>query len=345
VITPFLIFRLGESHFAVEVTSVVEIVPLPEITKLEESPGYVLGIVNLHGRVIPVVDMHMRFGYSPQAYGLEDCIVFLERLGKTIGVVANEAQVVQPFEPSDFASMSSYGFEVGEAIAPHDPQFIFGIATWGGKLVMGLNVENVLDLSQGLATRASDAFEVQAGSSLATAIRTPEAIAILRERSNKLAQESKFDEGAGSSPLAVVRIGEEFFGIGLDVIREFADLRNVTPIPCCPDHVLGQMNLRGDLITITDIGKALGILPSRKSPDRRVVIVNDANLAVGVIVDELLGVITPSQQHFSSRSGTSRPVDQEFRKGSIMDGPRTLSLIDLSILLRQESLIVNEKPS
>jgi purine-binding chemotaxis protein CheW len=143
----------------------------------------------------------------------------------------------------------------------------------------------------------------------------------------------------------VVRIGKEFFGIALDVIREFANLRNVTPIPCCPPHVLGQMNLRGELITIADIRNALGLDGIQNIEDRKVVVMNDSKLAAGVVVDELLGVIYPTDNDLSLTSQTAGPLEHVHRYGYVADGPRTLSLIDFPSFLRRGSLIVNEKPS
>ena len=316
---------------------------MPEISKLEEVPSYVAGTVHLRGKIVPVVDMHLRFGYPPLAYGLEDCIIFLDRQGKSIGIIANEAATVHNFDQSAFAPMSSYGFEIGQAVTLPDPQYICGVATWGSKIVMRLQVDNVLDLSQSLADRYGSGTGPHSDTSQFPSNTPSESTAVFRDRALKLAQEVDRDRSGGSAPLVVVRIGEEFFGFALEVIREFADFRNCTPIPCCPDHVVGQMNLRGDLITIADIGKPLGIPPIEKRSNSKVVVLNDAALAVGVVVDELLGVIYPTMVDISSTHRVDFQSGQEYHLGSTIDGQRTLSLIDLPNLLKQGSLIVNEK--
>ena len=344
-VTPFLIFRLSESFFGVEATSVLEIVPLPEITKLEEAPIYVVGIVHFHGRVVPIVDMHLRFGYSVQAHGLDDCIIFLERHGKVIGILVNDATVVHDFKQGDFAPMSSYGFEVAEGKSRPGHQFISGVASWEGKVIMRLDIDNMLDLSQSFV----DLYECGSGASNESQI-LPEGFTladreILRERALKLAEHDLSDQSESLAPLAVVRIGVEFFGIALEAIREFAELRNVSPIPCCPEHVIGQVNIRGDLITVTDVGRALGQGISQHSSDRKIVIMNDSTLTTGVIVDELLGVVYPKNSEINTTIGTSGFPEHGYRIGTMTDGPRTLSLIDLPNLLRQGSLIVNGRPS
>jgi len=326
--------------------AVLEIAPLPVISRLEEAPIYVIGVVHLHGRIVPIVDMHLRLGYAKQAYRLEDCIVFLERQGKTIGILVTEALAVQDLDEREFAPMSDYGAHAGVAEPELDHHFVLGIATWGEKMVMVLHVETLLHVSQSLADRygSSESLNSNAETPVPAEI-TPGEASILRERTIKLAQLAVNDERAASLPCAIARIGEEFFGIELEVVREFAELRHVTPIPCCPDHVIGQINLRGDLITIIDVSKTLSLPPLQRDVDRRVVVMNDSKLAVGVVVDELLGVVYLNTGDVSPAHRTSGSLDQGYRRGSVTDGPRTLSLIDLPALLRQRSLLVNEKPS
>ncbi len=69
--TSFLIFRLRDSRYAVETSSVCEIVPLLEIIPLEETPAYVVGVINLRGRIVPVADLNLRFGHPAQRFRLE----------------------------------------------------------------------------------------------------------------------------------------------------------------------------------------------------------------------------------------------------------------------------------
>jgi purine-binding chemotaxis protein CheW len=325
---------------------VLEIVPIPQIVKLEETPVYVVGEVNLHGRIVPIVDMNLRFGYPPEDYRLTDCIVFLERQGKTIGLLVNETLVVEDFNEGDFVPMSDYGANVEEAASESAPRFVLGVTTSGKRMVMALEVENLLNLSQSLANRNSGVQSHHANSSTLSQLNyTSQETAIIRERTIKLGQVAESDELTASIPHAVVRLGEEFFGVELGVIREFAEVHDLTPIPCCPEHIIGQINLRGDLFTIIDASKALGLPPIKESENRTLVIVNDTKLAVGIVVDELLGVADVNIGDLSPSLRGTGVQDRAYYRGSVSHGARTLSLIDLEALLRQGSLIVNEKPS
>ena len=78
---------------------------------------------------------------------------------------------------------------------------------------------------------------------------TDEERAVFRTRAHNLMQATESLEDAERIPLSIIQLGEECFGVGLGVVREFSHLRRVTAIPCCPPHIAGNMNLRGDILT------------------------------------------------------------------------------------------------
>jgi purine-binding chemotaxis protein CheW len=130
----------------------------------------------------------------------------------------------------------------------------------------------------------------------------------------------------------------------LQAIREFAELRSVTPVPCCPEHVVGQMNLRGDLITLMDIAKAMGLPAASARAGCKVVVLNNVELRAGVLVDEVLEVLYLPATDVTPVPASARASGQEYLRGTAPHGSRMLSLLDLPTLLMQESLIVNEEP-
>ncbi len=314
-----------------------EIVPLPEIVPLEETPHYVVGVFDLRGRIVPVIDLNLRFGHSPQRCRLEDCVIVLERAGSAIGLLVNEVQNVRDVTPEQRSPVPLY-----EAEAPSELPFLVGLVKSGEQVVMLLHLENLLSLAQSL--KASS----EAGESLQPVLSdvfcpdaAPEERAIFRERARSLARPLESQEQGGLLSLAVVRLGEEFFGIELQAIREFTELRSVTPVPCCPAHIVGQMNLRGDLITIIDIAGTLGLPSAQERARRNVVVVNSADLGAGVLVDALLDVLyLPTTDVMPVRTD-----GQTYLRGTASYGSQMLSLLDLPGLLMQDTLQVNEKPS
>ena len=306
---------------------------------LEETPRYILGVVNLRGQLVPVMDLNLRFGRASQRCRLEDCVVVLERAGSAVGIVVNEVLNVRDIAPEAVETAPSYGAE-----APTEFPFLMGLAKSGEQVLMLLHLENLLTLAPGLK-EGIDAGEIvlPVMTDAFCTDATPEEREVFRERARSLAQPPESQEKARLPALAVVRLGTEFFGIELQAIREFIELRSVTPVPCCPEHIVGQMNLRGDLITVIDIAGALGLPPKRGQAGRNVVVLNSAELGAGVLVDEVLDVLSLRAEDVTPSHATAHASGQEYLRGTAPYGSRMLSLLDLPALLMQDSLQVNEK--
>jgi purine-binding chemotaxis protein CheW len=315
-----------------------EIVPLPEIIPLEETPAYVVGVANLRGQIVPVIDLNLRFGHAPQPYRLEDCIVVLELGEIVIGILVNEVRNVRDVEPAERLPLPSYGADM-----PLDTQFLTGLLQTGEQIVMLLHLENLLRFSGELPAlpEVENLPPVRTDPFLLMSARDRD---ILRERTLQLSQPVESGEGADSTPLVVVRLGDEYFGIALQSIREFSEVHSLTPIPCCPDHIVGLMNLRGDLITVLDIAGSLGLASMRAHADRKIIVLNRSDGGVGVLVDDVLDVLTLSEKAMLPALSTVHSGGEDHRHGMLPYGKRMVSLLDLPALLMQQNLIVNEIP-
>ena len=78
VVTQFLTFVLGGETFAADVTRVREVMDLARITEIPQSPPEMLGVLNLRGSVVPVIDLRRKFGVTPSSKSREACIIVLE---------------------------------------------------------------------------------------------------------------------------------------------------------------------------------------------------------------------------------------------------------------------------
>ena len=73
-------------------------------------------------------------------------------------------------------------------------------------------------------------------------------------------------------------------------MREFTDIRQVTPVPCTPDRIIGNMNLRGEILTLVDIRNVLNMSADTISLYKAIV-VEIEDLVAGIVVDEILNII------------------------------------------------------
>ncbi len=92
----FLTFMVGREEYAIEIKYVTEIIGgIQAITEVPEVPDYVRGIINLRGKIIPVMDVNMRFKKTPQPYGDRTCIIVIDIDELSVGlIVDNVAEVL-----------------------------------------------------------------------------------------------------------------------------------------------------------------------------------------------------------------------------------------------------------
>ncbi len=91
----FLTFSLGEESYGIEIKYVIEIIGIQSITRIPELPEYVKGIINLRGKIIPVLDVRLRFKKEPKEYNDRTCVIVVDIKEVSIGLIVDRvAEVV-----------------------------------------------------------------------------------------------------------------------------------------------------------------------------------------------------------------------------------------------------------
>lgn len=136
----YLTFKLGNETFAANVAYVLHILGIPEITKMPNSPDYVLGVMNLRGQVLPVIDPHPRFKIEPQESTKDTCVVVLEINVKDekfqIGSLMDSVQEVIEISDEEILPPPELGTQ-------YDSKYIDGVIHKGDKFILILNITQV----------------------------------------------------------------------------------------------------------------------------------------------------------------------------------------------------------
>ena len=80
-------FKIGDEEFGVDILSVQEINRMSQITKVPNTPDFIEGVINLRGRIIPVIDLRVKLGMTRKDHGKNTRIVVVELKGQTIGFI------------------------------------------------------------------------------------------------------------------------------------------------------------------------------------------------------------------------------------------------------------------
>jgi len=91
----YLTFRLGNEDYGIEIRYVTEIVGMQKITEVPDMPGFVKGVVNLRGQVIPILDVRLRFHMQSRDYDERTCIIVVNIGGSQVGLVVDTVNEVR----------------------------------------------------------------------------------------------------------------------------------------------------------------------------------------------------------------------------------------------------------
>jgi purine-binding chemotaxis protein CheW len=143
--TSYLSFLLGGNEYAIDIVRVREVIEYETPTKVGASAPSVLGVINLRGTLVPVIDLKLKFGLQPEPPRRRSCIVVVEvDLGgepSWLGLLADEASQVLELDAEALAPAPGFG-------APLRPEYLLGMAPSGRKFMLVLDIARILSLAE-----------------------------------------------------------------------------------------------------------------------------------------------------------------------------------------------------
>jgi purine-binding chemotaxis protein CheW len=137
----YLTFELGKEEFGIQVLKVREIMGVQDITAVPHTPSYVKGVINLRGKVIPVVDLRLKFGLQPVEYTQRTCIIVVQVAGDAgsllMGIVVDGVSEVLNVTGADIEDTPDFGNGVSTP-------YILGMAKVKGKVKILLEIDQVM---------------------------------------------------------------------------------------------------------------------------------------------------------------------------------------------------------
>jgi purine-binding chemotaxis protein CheW len=130
-------FRIGNETYGVRISAVREIVRVPEITSVPNAPETIEGVINLRGKIIPVMDLRKRFGQADVQPDKKNRILIVELGNKLLGLIVNSASEVLKIPPSEIESP-------GNMLAEGESTYVTGVGKLGGRLIILLDIAKLL---------------------------------------------------------------------------------------------------------------------------------------------------------------------------------------------------------
>jgi len=149
----YLTFTLDNEEYGIGILKIKEIIGMMPITTIPQTPDFVKGVINLRGKVIPVMDLRLRFGMEAMDYTDRTCIIVVEIEGKSgtvmIGIVVDSVSEVLNIKGEDIEETPTFGIKL-------NTDYILGMAKMEGGVKILLEIDNVLsDREVALIKKAS----------------------------------------------------------------------------------------------------------------------------------------------------------------------------------------------
>ncbi len=133
----FLTFRLGNEEFGVEILKVRELIGIMDVTKVPQTHAFVEGVINLRGKVIPVIDLRTKFGLERAAYTDQTCVIVVD-VGSLMGIIVDTVCEVHDIPVGSIEPPPALGCGV-------DTTFILGLGKVNDEVKILLDIDSVLN--------------------------------------------------------------------------------------------------------------------------------------------------------------------------------------------------------
>lgn len=141
----YLTFTMDKEEYGIGILKIKEIIGMMSITPVPRTPEHVKGVINLRGKVIPVVDLRLRFGMDSIEYNERTCIIVVEIVGQAgtvmIGTVVDSVSEVLNIKGDDIEETPTFGTNL-------DTDYILGMAKMEGGVKILLDIDKVLSTQE-----------------------------------------------------------------------------------------------------------------------------------------------------------------------------------------------------
>jgi purine-binding chemotaxis protein CheW len=133
----FLAFMVGNEAFGIEIKYVIEIIGIQSITEMPEMPSYVKGIINLRSKIIPLIDIRLRFGKEPRDYDDRTCVIVVAINGFSYGLIVDSVYEVLTIPDEEISPLPGINTATGN-------RFVKNIGKTANRIILIVDCEKLL---------------------------------------------------------------------------------------------------------------------------------------------------------------------------------------------------------
>ncbi|WHH61355.1 chemotaxis protein CheW [Petroclostridium sp. X23] len=295
-----VIFRIGEEEYAFEISNIKEIIRIPPMKNVPNSPFYIAGLCSLRGELLPVIDSRRLFGIADVENDEGSRVVVTDIEGNKVGLIADKVSEVISIEESMLK-------DPPESIRGRDGGVVKGILLLndGKRVIMVLDAVKIVN-----AGNYEEGFKQQ----------------IVHESTNHDLDDKHLEE----EQVILFHIGTEEYAFGIHTVKEIIRLADITKVPNAAHYIEGMLSIRNQLLAVINLGMLLGKNYKSIDEQSRIIIIDDGNAAFGVIVDRVSQVTRVRSDEYKSTRLDTKASGMEYIKGflELNKGKRLAMVLD-----------------
>ena len=136
----YMTFKCSDEIYGISIKYVNEIIGLSQITKVPETQDYLIGLINLRGKIIPVIDVRIRFGKEPLEYNDRTCVIVIHVKSTVIGLIVDAIDEVAAFAENEITPPPSVS-----DLAIQAKKYVFGIGRVNGEVKLLLDPDKLIN--------------------------------------------------------------------------------------------------------------------------------------------------------------------------------------------------------
>ncbi len=137
----FMTFQTGKEYFGINISYVEQIIAMQPITAIPEVEDYIMGLINLRGKIIPVIDVRIRFKMEPVEYTDRTCIIVIDVKSTVVGLIVEKIAEVDDITDEDIVPPPTLG---GHSKDSEKSKYVYGLAKTGDTVKLLIDPEKLI---------------------------------------------------------------------------------------------------------------------------------------------------------------------------------------------------------
>lgn len=324
----YLLFEQEKHLFAVKAIAVQEILWMPALTEVQSDSREVVGALNYRGDIILILDLLKKD--ESKEYNFHSTLLVLRAANQLFGILVEKALHLEEISPENIRSI-----EESDEVAISS---IKKVAIQGSTIIGLIDVDNIVE-------KAIENQEISMDSARIIEQFSGDQLKALQDRANRasltLEQELTVDNELNS--FALFMIGGEKYALNLEYVQEFVSYETVAMVPGTSEFILGNINLRGTIITVVSLDHLLEIEASnqKQKESHRSILINYKGTRF-IIQTELIDEVQDIKESLIEPVSEDSNSVGRYISGYLRLEDKLIGIISLKDLVKETVLITNQ---